>query len=165
MARKIYIKKEKSEYTLRAAAAEFYKHNKIKGLATATQDIYKVYINTFITWYGESSLISDITEEDIESFILYKQDKGVKMVSIATHMNHLRRFFKFCHEKGFCSEIDVLIPKYETELKEPYTIDEMESLLERPKSNRWVEWRTWAMINYFFSTGQRLSTVSPNTSS
>lgn len=139
MARKVFIKKEIYEHTLKTAAEEFYKHNRIKGLAAATQDAYKMYVNCFIKWCGDNKKLSCVTEEDIEDFIVYKQDKGVKMVSIASHMNHLRRFFRFCHEKGFCSEINVLIPKYEKELKEPYTIEEMKILLEKPKSNRWTE--------------------------
>ena len=46
MARKTRIKKEINGYTLRTDDEEFYKHNKAKGLAVATQDIYKVYVST-----------------------------------------------------------------------------------------------------------------------
>ena len=35
----------------------------------------------------------------------------------------------------------------------------MKRLLKKPQTNNWVEYRNWTMINYFYSTGQRLSTV------
>ena len=35
----------------------------------------------------------------------------------------------------------------------------MKLLLAKPKTNNWVEYRAWVMVNYFFSTGQRLSSV------
>ncbi len=54
MAKKAWISKEISGYTLKTAVAEFYKHNKVKGLAAATQDIYKVYMMEF-TFGGEQN--------------------------------------------------------------------------------------------------------------
>lgn len=157
--RQLKTKNNECAYPLEAAAAAFFKNNQARGLAIATQDIYKIYVNTFIEWCGPNVSLGDITTTHFEEFILFKQNKGVKAVSIATHMKHLKRFFKFCIEKDYMDSIEVIIPKYEKEFKEPYTDEEMEKLLERPQSNRWTEWRNWAMINYFFSTGQRLSSV------
>lgn len=140
---------------LRDAAVLFYRHNKAKGLAEDTQKSYKDYVSNFLKWLG-SDTISDTTFED---YILYKQERGVKMVSIASSMRHIRRFMNFCEEHGYHEHVDVLIPKYEKEIKEPYTRDEMALLLKKPRTRNWAEWRTWAMVNYFYATGQRLSTV------
>lgn len=65
----------------------------------------------------------------------------------------------FCAERGYMDKVSVVMPKYETELKELYTDEEMSKLLEKPITNSWIEWCNWAMVNYFFSTGQRLSSV------
>jgi len=64
----------------------------------------------------------------------------------------------FCAERGFIEKIKVLVPKFEATLKEPYTDEEMSLLLSKPRSNSWLEWKNWAMVN-FFSTGQRLSSA------
>ena len=82
-----------------------------------------------------------------------------KPVSVATNIRHLRCFINFCIKRRYMEQIEVAIPKYDKELKEPYTDDEMKLLLVKPATNNWVEYRNWVMINYFFSTGQRLSTV------
>ena len=55
----------------------------------------------------------------------------------------------------FC---DVLMKEDDT-VKEPYTDAEIARLLQKPKTNRWVEWRNWALVNYFVATGNRASTV------
>ena len=49
--------------------------------------------------------------------------------------------------------------KQDKEIKEPYTDEELKRLLARPRSDSWVEWRTWAAINYMVATGNRISTV------
>ena len=157
--RKIVKQIELEEHTLKSASEEFYKNNRIKGLAEETQKAYKVYVDCFIRWFGEESLLVDVTTEIIDEYICKKAGDGNKPVSIATNMVHLRRFFKFCYSRNYMERIDITIPKYEKELKEPYTDEEMKLLLKKPITKNWVEYRSWVMVNYFFSTGQRLSTV------
>lgn len=150
---------EIEENTLRGAADEFFANNKAKGLAPATQETYKMYVNCFIRWLGEDTLISDVTERVLDKYLLVQEQKGIKPVSMATTMRHIRRFLKFSASRGYMDKVEVTIPKYEKELKEPYSEQEMKVLLEKPKGNNWVEYRSWVMVNYFYSTGQRLSTV------
>ena len=146
-------------YTLSQAAAEFYRHCEVKGLAEQTLKTYKGYVDNFIDWYGADNPIADVSEELLEEYMLYKKSCGNKPVSVATAIRHLRCFFRFCEKRGISEHIDIIIPKYEKELKEPYTDTEMSLLLIRPKGNNWIDYRCWAMVNYFFATGQRLSTV------
>lgn len=129
MPRGKFIVRNGEGWTIHDAAQEFYKHNRVKGLAQATQEIYKVYISSFMKWCGEDTLLDDITQQLLEDYILYKSENGTKNVSIATNMGHLRRFFKFCAERDYMMLIKVTIPKYEHELKEPYTLEEMKLLL------------------------------------
>ncbi|MBQ8518935.1 MAG: tyrosine-type recombinase/integrase [Agathobacter sp.] len=157
--RKIIKTVEIEERTIRDAAEEFFENNRVKGLAKATQKGYQDYVNAFIKWVGEETILSDITLRTMDKYMLYCEDRGNKAVSVATIMVHLRRFFKFCNSRGYMEQLEITIPKFETELKEPYSDEEMKLLLEKPKSDNWVELRNWCMINYFFATGQRLSTV------
>lgn len=151
------------ECRIQRAAEEFFVNNKVKGLAEATQKAYKNYVCDFMHWLDtyvtENILLVEITSDILDEFLVYKDNKGVKKVSQATIMNHLRRFFRFCHSRNYMNEIELTIPKYEKEMKEPYTAEELKLLLVRPKSTNWVEWRNWCMVNYFLATGQRLSTV------
>lgn len=161
MARGKKIKRinEVDECTILTASNEFYRHNRIKGLAEETQKMYAVYLKCFIEWCGADTLLSDIDTDTMDNYIYKKLEDGNKPVSVATNIVHLRRFFNFCFSRGYMEKFDITIPKYEIELKEPYTDEEMILLLQRPISNNWVEYRNWVMVNYFFATGQRLSTV------
>lgn len=156
--RKLVRVVEVEECMIREAAEEFYRHNAAKGLATESQRSYKDYVNHFISWSGDIPL-TEVTPKLLDGFMCKKMDDGNKMVSIATNMRHLRTFFNFCISRNYMDEIEITIPKYEQELKEPYTDEEMRLLLKKPKTNNWVEYRSWVMVNYFFATGQRLSTV------
>lgn len=153
------IKEKYQNYTLLKASVDFYRHNEIKGLAQDSIKTYKGYVNKFIEWCGNDTLVSEVTTDLLEEYAEYKMECGNKAVSVATNIRHLRCFLRFCEKRGMCGHIDITIPKYEKELKEPYTDEEMALLLIRPKGESWTEYRCWAMINYFFATGQRLSTV------
>lgn len=161
--RKIVNVEVLNECRISNASEEFFVNNKVKGLSEDTQKAYRNYVNDFIRWLNENveenMLVSDITTSILDKFLEYKDDKGVKKVSQASIMNHLRRFFRFCHSRNYMKEILITIPKFEQEIKDPYTTGELELLLKRPKSTNWVEWRCWCMVNYFLATGQRLSTI------
>ena len=141
------------------ASEEFYQHNRVKGLATETQKSYRIYVGCFVRWCGAETLLIDITPKILEDYIEKKMCDGNRPISIRTNMIHLRRFFNFCHSRSYMDKMDVMILRCEKTIKEPYTDDELRVLLERPKTNNWVEYRNWTMVNYFLGTGQRLSTV------
>ena len=146
--------------TLRESAEDFYRHNRIKGLSKTTQTSYKGYVELFIKWCGENTGTDEITTRKLDEYMEYIEDKGTNQpISIQTNMVHIRRYLNFCASRGFMETVEVTIPKVEKIIKEPYTDEEMRKLLARPKTKEWVDWRNWAMVNYFFSTGQRLSTV------
>ena len=157
--RQLVSRIEVEECSIKEAAMEFYKYNSIKGLAEATQAQYTQYINCLIRWYGADKPMSQLSAKKLDAYIYMKKEEGLKDVSLATTMRHIRTFVKFSIKRGYIEELEVTIPKYEVEQKEPYTDEEMRLLLAKPKTNDWVEYRNWVMVNYFFSTGQRLSTV------
>ena len=161
MARGRQLKQEVSteKIIITIAAEEFFNNNRVKGLAEASQKSYCVYVNNFINWCGSDTILSDITAKTLDSYIAQKIEEGNKPISLASVMKHLRRFFLFCNSRGYMGHIEITIPKFEEELKDPYTDEEMKKLLKKPKGKDFVEYRCWVMVNYFFSTGQRLSTV------
>lgn len=157
--RKIIKTIELEECALGVAAEEFYKHNRAKGLSEATQRAYKDYIGAFVRWYGADVAVSEVSNKTTDEYMYMKMDEGIKPVSVATHMTHIRSFLNFCATRDYMEKIVVTIPKFEKELKEPYTEEELKALLKKPRTKNWVEYRAWVMVNYFFATGQRLSTV------
>lgn len=149
---------ELEEKSIVAVANEFYRYNRAKGLAQQTQQQYCMYVRSFIKWWGDNPM-TDVGEIVLEEYMEHLFSKGNKPVSIATNLTHLRVFINFAIRRKYMEHIEVTIPKYDKELKDPYTDDEMKRLIEKPNTKNWVEIRSWAMVNYFYGTGQRLSTV------
>lgn len=115
-----------------------------------------------MTYFRNAASITyadEITQRVYDDFIFRELEAGKKTVSLNTRIRGLRVFFKFCAEREYMEPIDAKLMKVDEEIKEPYSDTELQKLLERPQSNRWAAWRTWAAINYLVSTGNRAGTV------
>ena len=157
--RKLAKKVVEEKCLLSVAAEEFFRHNEVKNLAPETQKSYISYVNLFKDWYGANKEVDTINTKVIEDYTHFKTTSGIKLISVVSQLKHLRRFFNFCASRGYMEAVEITLPKVQEELKEPYSDEEMKKLLKKPITNNWVEYRNWVMVNYFFSTGQRLSTV------
>lgn len=147
------------QYALVNVAEEFYTHNEAKRLSKQTRDSYKRRVRKFIEFTGEAATVDVITPVLLDKYLASLFASGVKDVTAQTDMRHLRAFVRFCVKRGYIPPIDIPVPRVEETIKEPYTAEEMKLLLRKPMGKNWVEYRSWVMVNYFFSTGQRLSTV------
>ena len=162
MARGRQIKTIENEFigiSLAEAADEFYIHNDAMGLADASKKAYMVKVNKFVKFIGGGVDVSEMTEFACERYLIKLKASGIKMTTIGSYMRHLRAFVRYCEKRRYIAEMNFPMPKVEEVIKEPYTDEEMEKLLDKPARGNWVAFRNWVMINYFFSTGQRLSTV------
>ncbi len=137
----------------------FIKHCQTKNLSKRTLKTYRAECNYFVNWYGEENDIATITADTVEDYILHIQKTGISETYVATRIRQLRAFLYFCMDREYLCKFTITLPKANEVIKEPYTQKELEKLIQKPKSDNWVEWRNWAMINYFFATGNRLSTV------
>lgn len=66
-------------YTVEQAAAEFYRHSEVKGLAEATLKGYKNYVNNFIDWFGGDNPVEEITTTVLEEYMMYKREQGISL--------------------------------------------------------------------------------------
>ena len=103
--------------------------------------------------------LDEITQEAFDDFIFAQLEEGKRTTTINSQLRGLRVFFKFCAERDYIEELSIKLLKDDAELKEPYTDAELRKLIARPKSNRWAEYRSWAMINYLVATGNRARTI------
>ena len=103
--------------------------------------------------------VDEVSQDAFENFIVSELDAGKKITSLNSRIRGLRVFFKFCAEREYMKPITLKLMKEDETIKEPYTDAELRRLLKRPEGNSWVEWRTWASINYLIATGNRASTL------
>lgn len=160
MARGRQLKAEfKEDYQLQTIAEEFFTYNEAKRLSAQTKDSYKRRVKKFIDFVGADATVEVMTPQTFDKYLQSIFDSGVKDITAQTEMRHLKAFVRFCVKRCYIAPIDITVPRVEETIKEPYSDEDMALLLRRPQGKNWVEYRTWVMINYFFSTGQRLSTV------
>lgn len=144
--------------TFSEAESAFIKHCRVKNLRPRTITYYAEDLNYFHTKVPVK-YVDEITQDVFDDFIFQELEAGKKTSSLNTRIRGLRVFFTFCGEREYMKPIAPKLMKTDEEIKEPYTEAELKCLLQKPKSNRWTEWRTWASINYLISTGNRVSTV------
>ncbi|MBR3935698.1 MAG: tyrosine-type recombinase/integrase [Oscillospiraceae bacterium] len=140
------------------ARTSFIKFCKLKNLAKPSLDYYDGHLKFFHKKVPVMYL-DEITQETFDDFIFAQLEEGKRTTTINSQLRGLRVFFKFCAERDYIEELSIKLLKDDAELKEPYTDAELRKLLARPKSNRWAEYRSWAMINYLVATGNRARTI------
>jgi integrase/recombinase XerD len=63
-------------------------------------------------------------------------------------------------ERGYIKPFNISLMKTQEETLKLFTDDELLNLLRKPKkTDTFVEWRMWAMVNWILGTGNRISTV------
>ena len=148
-----------NEKSVSECLAAFIRSCEIKNLSPRTIQTYQAECNYFVQWYGSEKSIRKVNVETIEDYILFAKKSGISQMYVATKIRQVRTFLYFCMEREYLENFKIMIPKVDEVIKEPYTAKELERLIKKPQSSNFVEWRTWAMINYFVATGNRLSTV------
>ena len=138
---------------------EFMRRCRLKNLSERTIEYYKEIFQHIRKTMPEIQTIEDFTEEKLETFILNEMDRGNKTASINTRLRGIFAFLRYCFECGYLERYNLSLIKGDQEIKDPYTEDELKKLLKQPKSDQWIEWRTWAAINMLVATGIRASTL------
>ncbi len=144
--------------TLQEATERFIKHCKVRNLKPETLKYYNEDCGYFAA-HVDAEYIDEVNHDVLEDFIFQELEQGKKVSSLNTRIRGLRVFFNFCAERDYMNGFKFALLKQDKEIKEPYTDAELKRLLARPRSASWVEWRTWAAVNYMVGTGNRVSTV------
>lgn len=106
--------------------------------------------------------ISSITENTVDEYILYLREKTqLKDVSINSYLRSLRAFLYYCMDCNYIQKFKVKLTKADKKIKETYTDEELERLLQEPDTDTcsFSEYKTWTFENYLLGTGNRLSTA------
>lgn len=144
--------------TYEEAKSAFLKHCKLRNLRPQTIRYYEEDI-VYFQKQVPVKYIDLITKDIVEDFIMAELDAGKKVSSLNSRIRGLRVFFKFCAEREYMASMEIKLLKEDETIKEPYTNAELCRLLKKPDTNSWVEWRSWASVNYLVATGNRASTV------
>ena len=144
------------------AFADFLEKCRAKNLSEKTLNIYTVHFKFFREYLSDpDKKASDITEDTLEGFILYLQNRGCNDITVQSYMRGVRCFCYYLMEEGYLQRFKIKLPKADKRIKETYTDAELKKLLKKPnvKTCEFNEYKTWVFSNYLLATGNRISTV------
>ena len=151
--------------TLFSAFDEFITEKEARNLSAPTIKNYQVTFRIFCAFYNfdEDTPITEINQNLFYKWINTLKLEGVKHTSINHYLRDCRAFFYWCMspdrryiENSF--KIDMI--KGQEESIKHFTDEEVNALLEKPKrSEDFIVWRSWAIINWVIGTGNRAATI------
>ncbi len=106
------------------------------------------------------TLVQEVTEEDLKSFVNYLEVKNFKAATISRNIASIKAFFHYLmKEKKVSNDISDVIhaPKVEKKLPGILTMEEAARLVEQPHSDTPKELRDRAMLELMYATGIRVS--------
>ena len=143
---------------LDAAIGEFLRHCRLRNLSPKTIEYYAEDLEYFRR-VSSLDYTDELNREALESFVGHEMDKGNRVTAINSRIRGLRVFVRFCADRDYLEGFAFPLLKEDQAVKEPYTDAELRKLLKRPASNRWAEWRCWAIVNTLLGTGIRANTL------
>lgn len=151
---------------IEVALEDYLIEKEARNLSRATLKNYSDTIELFLRFNGldkKNDSIDCITQSMVFKWINTMRLDGVKPASINHYLRDLRAFFYWC----MMEPREYIKPKFQIKMVEGqeekiklFTDEELEALLEKPKKNDgFVEWRTWAIVNWVLATGNRAATI------
>lgn len=141
---------------------EFITEKKADGRSYKTIESYNNSFAKFLQYYGDDITIGQIDRSKIIQYKAHLQKvEELAIASINHYLRDLRTFINWCDERAYLQEkIKVEMVKGQEEIIEVYEEEELQKLLERPReAESFVEWRSWAIVNWILATGSRVSTI------
>ena len=161
MGRRLKVKQDE-EYSVKELMENFISEKKAEGRSSQTLESYNNSFKKFFFCFDENLNTKEINKGMVIHYMNYLQKgEGLQLASINHYLRDLRTFVNWCFTEGYINEkVDIKMVKGQEEIIEIYTDEELKLLVaEPPKNATFVEWRTWAIVNWILATGNRIETV------
>jgi integrase/recombinase XerD len=133
----------------------YEKECRLKNLSDTTIRGYFFADKYFTQFAGENLKCSEVTQDLINEYILYLKDK-LKPQTVNSYIFKVSPVVKYGIKRGYIKDNITFTHLVEQEhIKEIYTNEELEKLLEKPKVESFAQYRTWVIINLLLATGIR----------
>ena len=131
-----------------------------KGLAENTIISYKLDLEIFNEFLKEGEkAVLEISEDDIQKYLIYLNNKKYKASSVSRNLSALRSFFSFLIEEKIIHNNpinEISKPKLGLRLPKTLSIEEIEKILNMPDGDL-LGLRDKAMLEVLYATGMRIS--------
>ena len=133
MKRQVITMQKSTNLSIDEAFSNFIKKSKIRNLSDKTLNTYHNHYKVFSELIDNTTPIADVTSDTLDDFIVYlREQRKVNDVTVNTYLRTLRAFLYYCMDCGYLKAFKIKMPKVEKKIKETYTNDELERLLEKP---------------------------------
>ena len=134
-----------------------------KRLSRNTLESYKRDISQFEEYIDENHInYSKITKQELTEYLKYLQEEGKKASTISRSIASIRSFYQYLVRtkkiKNDPTE-DIQSPKVERKVPSILTSQEVELLLEQPKTVDLKGIRDKAMLEFAYATGMRVTEI------
>ncbi|WP_368488943.1 tyrosine-type recombinase/integrase [Clostridium sp. BJN0013] len=144
--------------TYQEAFKEYIAMSKVRGLSQDTIKTYYYHNKYFCKFLGKNKNCGGLDVKTIESYVLFLQEKGMKGTTINSYLQNISPVLKYCMKKGYIFEyLNIPYVKVQQEHKEIFTEDELNTLLQPPKSKDFVSIRVYTCVWLLASMGLRAS--------
>ncbi|RJE76546.1 site-specific tyrosine recombinase XerD [Pseudoalteromonas sp. MSK9-3] len=134
-----------------------------QGLSDNTLSAYRSDLDKFCQYLIKSSRdisLMEVESHDIEAYLAYRVDSGLKSRSTARSISALKRFFLYwVKEKAIAVTplLSIAQPKIVQSLPKTLTEQEVEALLDAPDTDDALGLRDKAMLELLYATGLRVT--------
>lgn len=158
------VKQIDSNYaaTIGQAFNEFISAKEALNLSVSTIKNYRHSCDYFERFHNYSSdtPVKEITSNDIIQWANSMIKSGLKPAAINHYIRDVKVFLYWCMEKEYMQPFRIHSVEQQEEQLKLFSERELEALLHKPNRNdSFVVWRTWAIVNWILSTGNRAATV------
>ncbi len=116
-------------------------------------------VSSFLTFYAGTgkSQLQDIVSDDLEAFIEHEQDRGLKVTTLSTRLNHLRTFLRYLIDRDIVNErvlkrkIKLKVPNFLPRAIAPGDVRKLLGAIEKTRDR--------ALILVLLRTGMRIGEV------
>lgn len=148
--------------TVREAFKEYQRYNELRNLAEQTLIHKEQHIKSFFEFIDDDNyLIKDVNKKLVDAYNYRLKNSDIKAVTVNTYLRNLRAFINWSADNNYVEKFKITMLKVDEEIKETYSEGQLKVLIEKPeiKSCSFVEYRSWVLVNYLLSTGNRLGTI------
>ena len=160
--KKIKVLSQTENLTAEKTIENFNSSCEIRGLSPRTLENYQTALDTFYAFLKANNIIylKDIDIQVLENFIKCLHDKGLKDNSINFYIRNIKVFTNWCEERELIKRVRLKEIKIDKPIKETYTQEELKILLRKPsKPKTFLDFQTWAIENFLYSTGARIGVL------
>jgi integrase/recombinase XerD len=165
MAMKRAVKRsaEADDILLEEVFEDFIAEKEAHGLSPATITGYRGSFEKFKGFMGDNNTGDTINETSIFKWIGTMRNDGIKHTSINHYLRDVRAFLYWCMDisrEYISPPFKITQVKGQDEGLKLFTEEEQETLIEKPhRKASFVEYRTWAIVNWVLATGNRAATI------